>query len=164
MAYKKALRTVYTKEGNLMVVDKETGEVLENESWNKKKYRTGAHYLKVFYGNPLFKADIPDSARTLLFALAMLIPYADDAPRVSLSPIVKKAIMGQFKMSDSTIKRNLSALVGKGFIRRVCRGVYEVNPYLYAKGPSQAILRLQQSWDAETEENASTEPPEAKEE
>lgn len=164
MAYRKALRTVYTTEGNLMVVDKETGEVVDSQQWNKKKYRPGAHYLKVFYKNPLFYEPIPNSSRTLLFAMATLLPYADSSPRVTLSKVTIEEITDKFGLSASTIRKSVQDLIARDFIRRVCRGVYEVNPYLYAKGPSSSVLKLQRDWDMETPTEPDTEAPEAKEE
>ena len=149
MSKSKAMDGVVTFRDSLVVIDSKTGEVLDVSTKKKVKYKTGAYYLKTFYENPMFREEIPHSARTLLFALAGFMPYADSDSvlGVTITPMVKKELVERFGLSAATIKRNLTILLEKDFIRRVCRGVYEVNPYLYAKGTSPAVLRLQKLWD-----------------
>lgn len=159
----KALDKVVTYRDSLVVMDSETGEVLDMSTTNKVTYKTGAHFLKAFCDNPLFFAPIPHSARTLLFALATLIPYASDkSPYVYFGGIVADQVMKQNGLHASTVKRNLKYLIEYGMIRRKGRAMYEVNPYLYAKGPSSAVLMLQKKWDMESPDKVDIQPTEQK--
>lgn len=153
----KAMKTVVTHEDSVVVVDKETGEVMDVTSKKTIKYKSGAHYLKIFSDHPLFRSDMAHSTRTLLFALADMIPYASlPSQCIYLPSAVTKQIGEDYSLCASSIKRSLKWLVDHDAIRRVGKGAYQVNPYLYARGPSRDVLELQRKWDdAPSQENPS---------
>lgn len=149
MARKKAMTAVVTHEDSLVVVDKDTGEVVDITSNKTIKYKSGAHYLKVFTDHPLFKSTMPHSTRTLLFALADMTPYASlPSQNIYLSGSIAKKLGEDYELGASSIKAGLKWLIEHEAVRRVERGVYQVNPYLYARGPSRDVLRLQREWDS----------------
>lgn len=153
----KAMKTVVTHEDSVVVVDKETGEVVDVTSKKTIKYKAGAHYLKVFSDHPLFRSRMDNSTRTLLFALATMIPYASlPSQFIYLPGAATKQIAEDYGLCRSSIKRGLKWLVEHDAIRRIGRGCYQVNPYLYARGPSRDVLGLQRKWDgAPSDENPS---------
>lgn len=154
MPGKKVMRAVVTHEDSVVVVDKETGEVMDVTSKKTIKYKPGAHYLKIFSDHPLFRSDMSHSTRTLLFALATMIPYASlPSQCIYLPSSVTKQIGEEYGICSSSIKRSLKWLVDHDAIRRVGRGAYQVNPYLYARGPSRDVLDLQRRWDGVPSEN-----------
>ena len=152
MARKKAMTAVVTHEDSLVVVDTDTGEVVDVTSNKTVKYKSGAHYLKVFTDHPLFKPDMSHYTRTILFALADMTPYASlPSQNIYLSGSIVKKLGEDYELGASSIKAGLKWLIAHEAIRRVERGVYQVNPYLYARGPSRDVLRLQREWDSATQ-------------
>ena len=148
MSKSKAMVGVVTHEDNVIVVDRETGEVIDITSSKTIKYKAGAHYLKVFCEHPLFREKMPHSTRTLLHAVASMVPYASlPSQCIHLSGAALEGIEKDYDLSTSTIKRGLKWLCEHDAIRRIGRGTYQVNPYLYARGPSRDVLKLQREWD-----------------
>lgn len=143
-----AMVGVVTHEDSVVVLDKETGEVVDVTSKKTVKYKSGAHYLKVFCDHPFFRQPMPHTVRTLLYALAEMTPYASAPSQfVYLPGATVKKLDREYGLSESTVKRGLRWLVERDAVRRAGRGAYQVNPYLYARGPSQEVLRLQREWD-----------------
>ena len=145
---KKALRSYVRKESNSVYVDLATGEVLDEVKVRNYVYRPGANYVKFFSSNPLFRARMPLSARVLLDALASMMPYANDASSISYGGREKEMTERDYGISLSSIERGLAFLCKNGYLLRVGRGRYFVNPYLYGKGTAANIADRQKEWDA----------------
>lgn len=151
----KALSAIVTREDSVVLVDSETGEVLDSSTSATVKYKSGAPYIKFYHRNPLFHEKMPKTARILLMALGSMIPYSSSAdPAVFVGGDKRKEIIEQYDLSESTLKRSLSWLCQHKYLRKASKGCYEVNPYLFAKGSSASVLKRQKEWDKEDEENA----------
>lgn len=142
-----------------LVVDSKTGEVVDRMNMPPKKRTSQEHYLKVFYSNPLFKAGLPHSARTILFALASKMPYSNSGFPLALSVAAKKKLAEEYGMSLASIDRCLPFLQKNGYLFRVGKGEYLINPHLFGKGPAASIQARREEWDtliANGNKNAST--------
>ena len=131
-----------------LVVNSDTGEVVDRLEHAPKKKRAPAHYLKVFYSDPLLGSCLPNAARTILFALASKMPYSNSGFPLSLSTSAKKKIAEEYGMNVASIDRCLPFLQKHKYIYRVAKGEYLINPHLFGKGPAGAILERQVEWDA----------------
>lgn len=148
----KALKSVVTHENNILVVDSATGEILDSTSEKTVKYLPGATYIKTFYKNPMFHEPIPHAARTLLFAMASRMYFSSSGTQQVLLDQKRRDEIGKdYDLSDSTIKRSLLLLLKHDYIRREARGLYNINPHLYARGTPKTILKLQREWDSTTQ-------------
>lgn len=148
MAETKALKSVVTHERDVLVVDSTTGEIVDSSSEKTVKYLPGATYLKAFHKNPMFHKPIPHTARTLLFAMASRMYFSVFGTQQVFLDQKRRAEIGEeYNLSESTIKRALLFLLKHGYVRREARGLYTINPYLYARGTPTTILKLQREWD-----------------
>lgn len=157
MSETKALVSVVTHESDVVVVDSATGEVVDTSSKKTIKYMPGATYLKTFHKNPMFHRQMPHAARTLLFAMAASTSYGSaQSNYVFLSGKNREVIKEEYGISESSLKQALSWLIENDYVRKKSKGIYSVNPYLYARGQSTAILQRQKEWDgAPSDENPS---------
>ena len=148
------------------VVDSKTGEVVGSMDAPPAKKQVKERYLKVFYGNPMFRSDMPHATRSLLFALATYMPYSNSGFPLQLSTSAKEKISKAFGISLASIDKGLPYLLENGYLYRVGKGEYLINPHLFGKGPTGAILERQAEWDLLVGENGappssgSEEPPE----
>lgn len=148
MSETKALKSVVTRESNVMVVDSSSGEIIDSSSEKTVRYLPGASYLKAFYKNPMFHTPMPHASRTLLFAMASLNPHiVSQTTCVFIEGESRQKIKDEYGLCESTLKKSLSWLVENGYVRKCGRGMYEVNPYLYARGQSISVLQKQKEWD-----------------
>ena len=148
------------------VVDNETGEAVGQLSRLPSKSEDIDNYLRVFYKNPLFKAKLRYPVRAVLFCIASRMPYSNAGYAVNISSALKEKIGEECDMSIPTVDRCISTLLGRGYLYRVGRGEYLINPYLFGKGPAAAIQARRDEWDiliTPTQENASTGPETASE-
>ena len=130
-----------------LVVNGDTGEVVDRLEHAPKRKAAPVHYLKVFYTDPMLGARLPNAARAILFALASKMPYSNAGFPLSLSTAAKKKIAAEFGMNAASIDRCLPFLQKNGYIYRVGKGEYLINPHLFGKGPTGAILERQAEWD-----------------
>lgn len=152
MSETKALRSVVTHESNVFVVDSATGEIVDSSSEKTVKYLPGATYLKTFHKNPMFLTPMPHAARTLLIAMATYTVYGSGQSHyVFLVGKTREAIKENFGLGESSLKQALSWLIKHDYVRKKSRGIYHVNPHLYARGASTAILERQREWDSTTQ-------------
>lgn len=130
-----------------LVVDSKTGEVVDRLNVPPKKKAAQDHYLKVFYSDPLLGSSLPRSARTILFALASKMPYSNSNFPLALSVAAKKKIAEEYGISPASIDRCLPFLQKNGYLFRVRKGEYLINPHLFGKGPAAAIQARREEWD-----------------
>ena len=114
----------------------------------RSRRETGPRFLKVFYGNDMFGAALPHASRALLFALASKMSYSSAGGAVHLTKRVKDEISKKYGLSSSSIDKGLPFLVSKGYLYRIGRGEYIINPHLIAKGDMRAVEALQDEWDS----------------
>lgn len=154
------------KKKRYTVVDNETGEAVGQLSRLPSKSEDIDNYLRVFYKNPLFKAKLRYPVRAVLFCIASRMPYSNAGYAVNISRSLKEEMGKELDMSIPTVDRCISTLLGRGYLYRVGRGEYLINPYLFGKGPAAAIQARRDEWDiliTPTQENASTGPETASE-
>ena len=88
---------------------------------------------------------------SLLFEMAKRMTYANDAApnQVAMYGMIKENIAKQLDTSLGTIDNTLVKLCKKDLIRRIGRGVYELNPIIFAKDNWSSIRKIQMEWSEE---------------
>ena len=130
-----------------IIVDQQTGEVTNQVKKLMYSVKPGARYVKEFAQNPLLRQQIPHSTRTLLSALAARLPYANSDPYISLGSDALSSIGETYGLGEASMKRGLKYLMENGYLIRMGRGRYFLNPYLYGRGTAANILERQKEWD-----------------
>lgn len=136
-----------------MVFDKETGELLEHTEDKYKVVSIEPNYIKVYIDamSYFITAEEQGMETSLLFEMAKRMTYANDAApnQVAMYGMIKESIAKQLDTSLGTIDNTLVKLCKKDLIRRIGRGVYELNPIIFAKGNWSSIRKIQMEWSEE---------------
>lgn len=136
-----------------MVFDKETGELIEHTEDKYKIVSAEPNYVKLYIDamSCFITGEEVGMETSLLLEMAKRMTYANDAApnQVAMIGSIKKGIAEQLNTSVSSIDVILNRLVKKDLIRRAGRGVYELNPIIFAKGPWSSIRKIQMEWSEE---------------
>lgn len=136
-----------------MVFDKETGELIEHTEDKYKVVSIEPNYVKLYIDamSCFITGEEVGMETNLLLEMAKRMTYANDAApnQVAMVGSIKKGIAKQLNTSVSSIDVILNRLIKKDLIRRVGRGVYELNPIIFAKGPWSSIRKIQIEWSEE---------------
>lgn len=133
-----------------MVFDKETGELIEHTEDKYTVVSIEPNYVKLYIDamSCFITGEEVGMETSLLLEMAKRMTYANDAApnQVAMVGSIKKGIAKQLNTSISSIDVILNRLVKKDLIRRVGRGVYELNPIIFAKGNWSSIRKIQMEW------------------
>ena len=136
-----------------VVYDKETGEVIEHTEDRYKSVFKEPDYIKVYIEamTQFITAREQGMETDLLLEMAKRMPYANssDANQVAMVGTIKQSIAKQLNTTVGTLDVILNRLCKKDLIRRVGRGIYELNPIIFAKGPWSSIRKIQMEWSEE---------------
>lgn len=136
-----------------MVFDKETGEMLEHTEDRYKTVSIEPNYIKIYIDamSYFITGEEVGMETNLLLEMAKRMTYANDAApnQVAMYGKIKEDIAYQLGTTIGSIDVILNKLVKKDLIRRIGRGIYELNPIIFAKGNWSNIRRIQMDWSAE---------------
>lgn len=136
-----------------MVFDKETGELLEHTEDRYKVVSIEPNYIKVYIDamSYFITAEEQGMETNLLFEMAKRMTYANDAApnQVAMIGLIKKGIAKQLNTTVGSLDVVLTRLIKKDLVRRIDRGVYELNPIIFAKGDWSSIRKIQMEWSEE---------------
>jgi len=121
--------------GRYALIDKETGEIIEDEVLivGKKPYKLDKGYVKVFV---TFLKDIVEdkeiagkSIRLLLYMLEECLNY-----ETLVMTVIPSYAMERLGICKKTYYNWLNTLINKGIIHRIDRYRYILKPYIAVKG------------------------------
>ena len=127
----------------------ENGEVLDFSETTKITGPTDS-YVKIY--SRVWDLDVIDG---VLFSFVMdlvgRMSFADNGQIVELRRGDKLSLKRKFGWKDDrTVERALNGLIGAGILRRINRGIYQVNPYMFAKGRQSDIDALRTRYTMDT--------------
>jgi len=136
---------------HLTLVDGQTGEVLSDESKEKKTTKTVHNneppYIKIYITDMLYLSDMPTSLNSLMYSLLKRAKYANEGLRVDLSGLIKKEISKECGWTKiQTLDNALLKLTKGKILRRLGSGAYQFNPYLFGKGDWKDIDNIRVDW------------------
>lgn len=135
------------------VVNKETGELIRQEVSTKKAIIVEPDYVKVYINamSLFISGDEVGMETNLLLEMAKIMTYADDTQpnSVSMTKFYKEKIANQLHSTVPAIEVTLNRLVKKNLVKRIGRGVYELNPLIFARGDWYNINKIQMQWTDE---------------
>jgi hypothetical protein len=127
------------KAKKLMLVDKETGEIIEEEVMfiGKKPTRiTDRGFIKVFIGflEDLIEDEELGGASRLLLYMAKRMNYNDLRVAINLEEVLET-----LKVSKKTYFKWKKKLVEKGYILQINAYVFEIRPYTFIRGNMEKV-------------------------
>ena len=142
---------IYSNE--VITYDKETGQVIEHTETKVKDIYVEPNYVKVYVDTVialLGKQKISKEADVLLVLAKNMTYMNSDMPnKVNIDAVLKKYIIEHISISEGSLNNMITRFVKRDVLRRIGKGVYQLNPFMFAKGNWSAIRRIQMEWSEE---------------
>lgn len=142
---------IYSNE--VITYDKETGQVIEHTETKVKDIYIEPNYVKVYVDTVialLGKQKISKEADVLLVLAKNMTYMNSDMPnKVNIDAVLKKYIIEHISISEGSLNNMITRFVKRDVLRRIGKGVYQLNPFMFAKGNWSAIRRIQMDWSEE---------------
>lgn len=135
------------------VIDGNTGEVLTETSTVTYAIEDEPPYVKLYIADVLYMSDMPRRYEALTLALLKRVSYAgdDNGLCVTVNRFTKESICKEIGWKNVVSIDNAIQVLMKGeIIKRIARGVYRFNPYLFGRGNWADVkrLRMEVNYDA----------------
>lgn len=132
------------------VVDVATGEILSCTQKTIAKISTEPDFIKVYYETMMAFNKIHDVPISFVLSVSKFIGWTNEgSPQmVTLNKLAKEMIAKDCDVDIRQIERYMKKSVDNGLLFRTnYRGVYEVNPFMIAKGKWDSIRKLRANFD-----------------
>jgi hypothetical protein len=122
------------------MINKETGELIEETKCLTYKPESEPPYIKLYFQDIIVLNDLPAKSSTLLYEFARLLDYDG---RVCLNSYFKKIISDKLGYkNDKIISNYITLFLKHNILKRIARSVYCLNPYIFGKGSWGHISKL----------------------
>lgn len=141
-------KAFYTKEET--VIDVTTGEIINYTQKTIAKTSSEPDFIKIYYETMMAFNQIHDIPTSFVLSLSKFLEWTNEGkPQVvTLNKRVKGIMSKDCKISLPQIDRYIKKSVDSGLLFRTeFRGVYEVNPFMIAKGKWESIKQLRANYD-----------------
>lgn len=120
-------------------VDKETGEMVSQSDIKMSRVEREPNFIKMYVDDILKIKEVPKASNDVLSVLLANMSYANIV--VLIKPI-KDIISQETGLKLNTINKAVQKLCDVGILIRRNRGVYIVDPNLFAKGKWENVKKL----------------------
>ena len=128
-----------------IVIDKETGEVLENSVKYKEKYKKERYTMLRLTEGISWMLKFTGNEMTLL---VLLLEYErPDTNAIAITPEIRQSIVTFFGKSDRYVRSLFAALDKKDAIRKCSDTMIVINPIYFYKGSSYNLQTLIDGWN-----------------
>lgn len=140
-------RVVYYMEDR--IVDKATGELLASESHKTSVVSREPDFIKVYYKAMMTTLGVDELPLKFLLALSSEIGYSNsEQVRFYNNKMTRKEISQYCDVTDGMVSKYIRKAVELGVLFPTqYKGVYDVNPWLIAKGKWERIRSLQAEFE-----------------
>lgn len=138
----------YTQEEKTL--DVVTGEVLSCTQKTVSKASAEPEFIKVYYETMMAFHQIHDVPTSFVLSLSKFLEWTNDgSPQcATINKRVKEIMCEDCDVSLPQINRYIKKAVDNGLLFRTeYRGVFEVNPFMIAKGKWESIKKLRTNFD-----------------
>lgn len=139
-------KTINLFEKTSEIIDVQTGEIVSLVKQTVKKTSQEPEYIKLYYQAMMGVTNISEISLDFLLALSSQISFINNKkPMYFYSNRVSQQEISQYcNIKNDMTKRYLRRCVEKGVLFKTgTKGIYEVNPWLIAKGKWENIKDLQ---------------------
>lgn len=146
----KNTKTVAVYERKNTVIDITTGEILSEKREELHKISKEPEFIKIYYETMLAFNHINNVPLSFVVSLSKFLEWTNEGKPmcVTLNKRVKEILQEDCGVKSAQISRYISVSVESGLLFRTkYRGVYEVNPFMIAKGKWESIRNLQCKFD-----------------
>lgn len=132
------------------IVDESTGEIISSIQETVAKVSAEPDFVKVYYETMMAFNQIHDIPTSFILSLAKFLEWTNNGePQcITLNKRIKGIICEDCNVSLPQVDRYIKKSVDNGLLFRTeFRGVFEVNPFMVAKGKWDSIRQLRTNFD-----------------
>jgi len=129
-------------------LDSSTGEVLKRKT--SLQFPKEPAYVKLYFdclGVVIQNDGLNESLNDMLLEVLKMGSYADEDQTVTLTSYQKKKICDKTGKSPRRLEQAITIWVKNGVLRRISRGTYRINPFIFGKGEWRDICNLRASFN-----------------
>lgn len=151
------MKDLHSREKNIafyeqeqLIVDQVTGEVISATKKTVSKTTAEPDFIKVYYETMMAFNQIHDIPVSFVLSLSKFIEWSNEGSPlvVTLNKRSKTIIATDCDVNIRQVERYIKASAENGLLFRTdYRGVYEVNPFMIAKGKWDSIKKLRSQFD-----------------
>ena len=133
-----------------VVADVATGEIVSSIQKTITKTSAEPDFIKVYYETMMAFNQIHNVPVQFVLSLSKFLEWSNDGnPQyVTINKRIKEVMMTDCEVSLAQLDRYIKKSVNNGLLFRTqYRGVYEVNPFMIAKGKWESIRKLRAEYD-----------------
>lgn len=134
-------RKLYSHEK--MVTDRTTGEILSEESTTVHQIPEEPPYVKLYLDDLIKLNDLPKSSSAILYEFVRKMNYDGF---IVINASIKRMIGADLGVKEQSISNAISTFVKKDIMHRFDKGVYILNPSLFAKGKWTDVRKLREQY------------------
>jgi len=123
-------------------IDKETGEVISTTHTKQFKTASEPNYIKLYIQDISYLNELPSGTDRIIYAM---LPYINYQQEIYINSHNKRKMAEEVGVSDKHISNTIVKLVKKEILIRIDRGVYQLNTFIFGKGPWKDILKHRSS-------------------
>lgn len=145
MNNQKIKKKVYKEtESRTTQFDSNTGEIYEETTTKDIEYYTDGEppYVKIYFETILAFKGLPASMSTVLIAICKRMSWGDHDQIVYINKFSKTAIAKEVGISIKRLEQIIKDMTRVEIMKRIERGVYQVNPRVAARGRWKDIKKL----------------------
>ncbi len=127
-----------------VVVDSQTGEVMRRKT--TLQFKKEPAYVKLYFdclGVYIKNDGLSSSLNEMLIEVLKRCTYAEKGQIVHLDKYTKEQVCKASGKSMERMKQAIKTWQKNNILKRVSRGVYEINPFIFGKGEWRDIAHLQ---------------------
>lgn len=134
-------------------INKDTGEielVHSEQTTTHTEKTTEPNFIKLYLDHLAIFNGVSLTVNPILAEILRRTTYADDVAggqQVVINRAIKKQIAKILNCSESKINNAITVFVNNDYLRRIDRGLYEVNPNYFGKGDWGNIQKLRANYD-----------------
>ena len=133
-----------------VLIDETTGEILSSTKKTIAKVSAEPDFIKVYYDTMLACNQIFDVPTSFVLSLSKFLEWTNDRePQCTIiNKYIKETLSKDCGVDVRQIERYIKKSVDTGLLFRTkYRGVYEVNPFMIAKGKWDSIRALRTNFE-----------------
>ena len=150
-------KVLYEQHEHKTIIDNQTGEVKSEETTHVTEVRVEREpdYVKLYLDHLGRFNNVPISFNPILREFLLNISYANSNNNgmiLFLNKALKTIIAKKLNVSLARINQAVTEFVKKGYMKRLDRGEYQFNPFLFGKGEWKDIKAIRATYNYNTGE------------
>lgn len=136
-------------EHNTIIVDNSTGEITNTTTESISIQDKEPNYIKLYLDCICTFKGLTKALTPILISMCKYMTWADEKQIIIMNKYIKENIAKENNVTIKRVNQALTDIIKSDIFKKIegCRGVYEVNPFIIAKGKWADIKKLRGKFD-----------------